>query len=230
MRGILNVWRENRVSVRIWGGRTRPDGGLRKRKKKGKKENLVRRCREPALEKLMQQQTHRLCQEPFWIRSSANTFSSNVLCFWSLTRFLDYPPPPCRQRKKVAALLFLFVVSKIVPASAFSPLYVRCFVPLPPSPKTDFSGFCPNEALSPFPWRQSQNCQVPRLKKSKKKTCSGGVLQLSETRLQRALSFLSEGEPLTFAKFSHFLDSALFFPSSPLFPIKTRGAGGVEER
>lgn len=75
MCGILNVSRENRASVRKRGGRTQPDGGLRKRKEKRKKENLVRRCREPALEKVMQQQTHRLCQEPFWIRSSANTFS-----------------------------------------------------------------------------------------------------------------------------------------------------------
>lgn len=40
-----------------------------------KKENLVIREREFALEKLMQQQTHRLCQEPFWNRSSASTFS-----------------------------------------------------------------------------------------------------------------------------------------------------------
>lgn len=44
------------------------------------------------------------------------------------------------------------------------------FLFLPKRKKNDFYFWCsPNETFSPFPWRQSQNCQVPSLSKQKKK-------------------------------------------------------------
>lgn len=132
-------------------------------------------CEEsPALEKVTQRQTHRLCQEPPRIRGSANTLSDGGAPTSSVFQVrlgvfrLPARPParlPLREKKKEALQLCCFSLwfqKKMVPASAFSPLYVRCFVPLPPrGPQNRFLWFCPNEALSPFPWRQSQNCQVP---------------------------------------------------------------------
>lgn len=77
-------------------------------------------------------------------------------------------------KKKIAALLFLFVVSKIMLASAFFPLYVRCLVPLPPSPKTDFSGFALMRPSHRFHGDSHKTVRFPVLKRRRKKNLQWG--------------------------------------------------------
>lgn len=78
--------------------------------------------------------------------------------------------------------MFLFVVSKIVPASAFSPLYVRCFVLLPPSPKTDFSGFALMRPSHRFHGDSHKTVRFPVLKRGRKKKLAVGVFSDCQRR------------------------------------------------
>lgn len=101
---------------------------------------------------LMQQKTRSLCQEPFWIRSSTNMFNNHSLLLLKSNFFSRFP-------SKMYHRLGSF---KIVPVSAF---FVRGFCSSKKKKKNRFFWCYPNETLSPFPWRQSQSCQVSTLSK-----------------------------------------------------------------
>lgn len=156
--------------------------GEEKERETGKKKTLVRRGRESALEKLTQRQTHRLCQEPFRIRGSANTLSDGGAPTSSVFEvrlgFLDSQPthlPPSLPLRKKKQKRCSFVVSLCgfkkngAGLSVFPSLCQVFCAPPSRAPKTDFSGSALMRPSHRFHGDSHKTVRFPRLKKKRKK-------------------------------------------------------------
>lgn len=93
----------------------------------------------------------------------------------------------CKQNSTEPLLCFFFsfFCNFLCHLTSFKMVPVSAFVSGVLFLQNRFFWYYPNETLSPFPWRQSQNCQVS----TRSKILWGGVLQLSETHFQTAHRF-----------------------------------------
>lgn len=151
----------------------------------------------------MQQQTHSLCQEPFWIRSSANMFNnrspllSSVFEVWLSFRFSS---KTCH-----CFVVFLCGLASFQKKSCRSQLFFLFFLSGVLFLQNIFFWYYPNETLSPFPWRQSQNCQVSSLSKN----LVVGVFSNCQRHVFKEHVVSFKGEPFIFGEFSQFVNPFL---------------------